>query len=130
MKKYCYRIDDDYYFTSETFRSRNKALKGAINELECNKDFGKHKIEIGLFIPFEEDFLGIAENVADFLCERTLDEYGEVAEGYMELSKKDLEDLEKVLTKTLKKFQKDKKIKKDFGKIEEIEIINFELKEE
>ena len=48
----------------------------------------------------------------------------------MELSKKDLEDLEKVLTKTLKKFQKDKKIKKDFGKIEEIEIINFELKEE
>ena len=68
--------------------------------------------------------------MADFLCERTLDEYGEVAEGYMELSKKDLEDLEKVLTKTLKKFQKDKKIKKDFGKIEEIEIINFELKEE
>ena len=130
MKKYCYRIDDDYYFTSETFRSRNKALKGAINELEWNKDFGKHKIEIGLFIPFEEDFLGVAENVADCLCERTLDEYGEVAEGYMELSKKDLEDLEKVLTKTLKKFQKDKKIKKDFGKIEEIEIINFELKEE
>ena len=121
-KQYCYSFDGEYY-ESDLFDSKEKAIEEA--KKEAKKD--EYKIlYLGIANKYKEDCSGLAENVADILQERAIDECGEFAEDYMCIKdKKHLDILEEKLKKVILDFQKEFGYEPSFYKVSDVEVINL-----
>ena len=121
-KKWCYSKNGENFYGE--FDTKEEAIEEAIEE--AKEDYGDDctEIYIGnpvLFVP-EVNACSVIDNLIENACEHG----GEYADSYLtNISKEEINDLEKRLTETFNQWAKETKNEPTFYGVENIELVKI-----